>query len=185
MDYILTSLVIKGDRKAFNTLCRDRYASLLSYARLFLDRSSAEDVVQDVLLGVWQHRDRLDPKSDLQGYLIRSVYNRCMSVLSHSKTVEKFASDYRRKIDSMIIDYLRPEYNPVMMKIYNRELGDRLRKAIEGLPQRCGEVFRMSYIEGMSEKEISERLGISVSTVENHIYMALQRLRATLAVEGQ
>ena len=70
-----------------------------------------------------------------------------------------------------------------MTKVFNAELGDSISKAIESLPPRCGEVFRMSYIDGLTDKEISESLGISVSTVENHIYLALRSLRSKLAPE--
>ena len=58
----LVTRIRYGDREAFNLLCRERYASLISYARLFLsgiNGSWAEDVVQDVLFGVWQNRRTL------------------------------------------------------------------------------------------------------------------------------
>lgn len=177
----LINMISKGDRQAFDSLCRERYIPLLSYARLFLDKTAAEDVVQDVLMSVWQGRAGLKKNGSLEAYLIKSVYNRSMNILNHGKTVQNYRSWYRQRIDSLLSNYLSPENNPVMLKIYNRELNMKLNKAISALPERCREVFVMRYLENMSEKEISARLGISVSTVENHIYTALQRLRASLS----
>lgn len=57
----------------------------------------------------------------------------------------------------------------------------RSTRAIESLSPKCREVFRMSHIEGLSNREISEQLGITLSTVENHIYNALKQLRQKLS----
>ena len=67
----------EGDRETFNAFCRERYASLIAFARLFLSRINgtwADDVVQDVLFGLWQNRASLyDDGSSLQAYSKRSV----------------------------------------------------------------------------------------------------------------
>lgn len=64
--------------------------------------------------------------------------------------------------------------------LFNDELRKELNKAIETLPPRCKEVFTLSFLYEFSGKEISEKLGISVSTVENHINNALKILRTKL-----
>jgi RNA polymerase sigma-70 factor (ECF subfamily) len=73
-----------------------------------------------------------------------------------------------------------PDNDPVIRKLYSEELGFILNDAIETLPKRCREVFILSHIEGISNKRIAEILGISLSTVENHIYNALKSLRNKL-----
>lgn len=57
----------KGDRKAFDFLCREYYAAFVSYARMLLPKDGAEDVVQDVLLNVWSRRESLVEDRSLQG----------------------------------------------------------------------------------------------------------------------
>lgn len=59
-DKELIQRIQSDDRDAFDILARERYASLISYAKLFLDRDWAEDVVQDVLFEVWKNWARLD-----------------------------------------------------------------------------------------------------------------------------
>ena len=172
--------ITQGDREAFNSLCRERYASLVSYAGMFLSTEWAKDVVQDVLFAVWENRSRLDCSTDLQAYLIRSVYNRCMNILERCNTAGRYASWYRYRISSILAAELAPDQCPLMAQIYNRDLGKSLEKAISSLPGRCEEIFRLNYIEHVPEKEIAEKLGISLRTVENQIYNALKLLRTQL-----
>ena len=73
-----------------------------------------------------------------------------------------------------------PDNDPIIRKLYSEDLGQLLNDAIDSLPRRCREVFILSHIEGISNKRIAEILGISLSTVENHIYNALKSLRNKL-----
>ena len=54
----------------------------------------------------------------------------------------------------------------------------------DSLPQRCREVFILSRFQGMKNREIAERLNISVKTVEKHIGAALSQLRLRLSRSG-
>jgi RNA polymerase sigma-70 factor (ECF subfamily) len=171
-----------GDRKAFNAFCIERYPSLISYARLFLSNSWADDVVQDVFFGVWQNRKKLENDgSDLQSYLIRSVYNRCLNYLRKGRLAENYRNEYEKRIASLINGYYAPDNNPVIASIFNADLRNIIDQAVNSLSPRCREVFRMSYIDNLSEKQIAEKLGLSLSTVENHMYSALKQLRIKLS----
>lgn len=166
-------------------LCRERYVSLVSYARLFLagvDPIWAKDVVQDVLFSLWQNRRRLrDDESELQAYLLRSVYNRCINYLKRARRQKSFSDSYENRMLAVMGDCWSPDRNPVIRSIFSADLRDLISDAVSKLSPRCREVFTMSYLENFSNKEISERLGISLSTVENHMYIALKQLRASLA----
>jgi RNA polymerase sigma-70 factor (ECF subfamily) len=177
----ILSRIRKGDRGAFNLFCKERFPSLIAYARLFLSDYWADDVVQDVFFGVWQNRAKLENDgSDLQSYLIRSVYNRCMNYLKKVKLSQDYRTDYEKQIATLVEGFYSPDNNPVMLGIFNADLRNIIEQAISSLSPRCQEVFRMSYIDDMSDKEIAEKLGISLSTVENHMYTALKQLRLKL-----
>ena len=66
------------------------------------------------------------------------------------------------------------------LALYDRELGEAIEGAIEQLPERCREVFRLSKVCDLSNKQIAEQLGISVKTVENQMTTAYERLRKDL-----
>lgn len=181
----LVSRIKGGDREAFNALCRSRYASLISYARVFLsglDASWAEDVVQDVLFGVWQNRFKLkEDSTELQSYLLKSVYNRCVNYLKRAKRENLFTSYYGERLASLLGDCWSPERNPVIASVFGADIRDLIAESLQQLPPRSREVFTLSYLENLSNREISEKLGISLSTVENHMYIALKQLRKSLA----
>lgn len=170
-----------SDRDAFDLLCRERYAAMLSYARLFVRDDIAQDIVQDVLFNLWQRREHLDRQINIQAYLLKSVYNRCMNSIDSDKRAGNYADFCQERIAQLTNSYLSPDNNPVILGMYNSDLKIRLEKAISELSPRCREVFTMGYVDHMSEREISERLGLSLSTVENHMYAALKQLRASLA----
>jgi len=73
-----------------------------------------------------------------------------------------------------------PDNDPVIRKLYSEDLSYLLNDAIDSLPKRCREVFILSHIEGIPNRRIADILGISLSTVENHIYNALKILRSKL-----
>lgn len=179
----LISRVRAGDRKAFDELCRKYYAMLVSYARLFLKDDWAEDVVQDVFYNVWQNRAALDDSNSLYKYLLRSVYNRALNYLDKNRRAGDYRAYYQERIASMGSAYYAPDNSPIIRKLYSDDLRASLDAAIESLPPKCREVFRLSYLEDLSNREISERLGISQSTVENHMYSALKQLRRKLSKE--
>ena len=180
-DLELVGLIKKGDRKAFNLLCRDYYAAFVSYARIFLPMDGAEDVVQDVLLNVWRTRDRLLEDRPVQGYILRSVYNRAINRLSKDKNAADYRQWCKMTIASLCSFYCDPENNDTIRALYQTDLRNKIEAAVLALPPKCQEVFRLSYIEQRSSQEIASELGISVNTVSNHIHKALVSLREALA----
>lgn len=172
----------QGDRKAFDFLCREYYAAFISYARMLLPTDGAEDVVQDVLLNVWNRCESLVEDRSLQGYILRSIYNRAMNKLSKDRSAADYQRWYRLSIASLTSFYCDPENNDSIRRLYSKDLRDRINDAVGALPPKCREVFRLSYMEHKSTKEIASVLGVSTSTVSNHIHNALVLLRESLGV---
>ncbi|MFQ7502344.1 MAG: sigma-70 family RNA polymerase sigma factor [Alistipes finegoldii] len=92
-----------------------------------------------------------------------------------------YRSYHQERIESIGYAYYDPDNNPIIEKIYSQDLRAGIDAAVAALPEKCREVFTLSYLQGFSHREISERLGIAQSTVENHIYLALKALRSKLS----
>lgn len=172
-----------SDREKFSAFCAARYPALVAYAGLFLkgeDRSWAEDVVQDVLFSVWKRRSllRKDP-AQVQAYMLKSVYNRSLNYLKHSRLRHQHESSLSDFI-TIAEQYYDPDRNEVIRAIFNADLGRALNHSVETLPEKQREVFRMRFEDNMPERQIAEALGISVRTVEAHIYQAMKSLRASM-----
>lgn len=175
-------------RETFDKFCAAKYPGLVAYAQLCLkggDPMWAEDVVQDVLYSVWKRRFfvRWDPAQNggrIHAYCFRSVFNRCMDYLERGKTRKAVEAEEKVFLERAE-KYYDPDRNPVIRHLFDQDLRESLDHSIEALPSRSREVFRLSYIEGFTHAEIAEKLGISVRTVDGHIYTALQSLRSSLS----
>lgn len=141
--------------------------AVLQATRIVQNQTLAEDVVQDCLIKLWDHRAKLSAGS-IAGYFSTMVRNRCIDTLRKKKYNIVGTDD----IQIAVVD-------PSNMEI--EELKAKIDATVDGLPERCRQVFVLSRFEKMSYKEIAAFLEISPKTVENHISKALKTLSAALA----
>jgi RNA polymerase sigma-70 factor, ECF subfamily len=163
----------QGDQGQFESLFRSSYVSLVRYAKTIIkDHDTAEEIVQDLFVRLWQDRQKLKIESSLNGYLFRAVHNRCLHWIDHSKVVEKYASEMASG-ESPVVQ------SPAEIIQYN-ELQLKVAEILEKLPERCGQIFCMNRFEGLKYSEIAEKLSVSVKTVEANMGRALKEFRKEL-----
>ena len=161
----------EGDFGRFDRIYHEYAARLVVFARRFVTEKFAEDIVQDVFVRVWQQgRFRL-PSEELSRYLYRSVLNACRNSIRHELVVSRYV---RTSLAELRLGEV--EYELRILDEPRNEREDVLRALIEQLPERCREVFRMSRFEGLKNREIAARLGISETAVEKHLARAVGRL---------
>jgi len=136
----------------------------------------AENIVQDVFLVLWEKKDELEITYTLTTYLFTLVKNKCLSFLRHKLIEEEYNLQMKEELSFKLYALESLDYSYQS----ETELQEAIKRALDALPERCREVFIKSRIEGLKYKEISEELGISVNTVENHIVTALKKLRVEL-----
>lgn len=175
--------VRSGDRQAFNLLYERYWTNLVSYASLIAGEKSAMDIVHDVFLKVWLNRASLQEKDSLRPYLMRSIYNMSINVLRNAANLDFLDSYTDNQISFRVAGELNPDTSDMVKKLYDKDTELQINNAIEQLPDRCREIFRRSYLEGQSHKDIASDLGIALSTVDNQIYKALKILRSLLSEE--
>lgn len=175
-DSEITGRIRNGDTKEFESLFRSSYVSLVRYARtLIKDLDTAEEIVQDLFFRLWQDREKLNIESSLNGYLFRSVHNRCLHYIEHNRVVERHAEE---------MAYSESENQESPSDILNyKELQEKIARILERLPERCGKIFTMSRFEGLKYSEIAEKLSVSIKTVEANMGRALREFRKELTVQ--
>jgi len=172
-DRELLARIRQGDERAFDVVFREHYASLVRCAEAMLHRRDvAEEIVQDVLLALWQRRDALVVEDSLRAYLFRATRNRSLNHLRHA------AIERRAEPDLSAVEV--PDA-PAPNELIGEEIDVALRTAIATLPPRCREVFELSRVHGLRYAEIATTLAISVKTVEAQMGKALRMLREQLA----
>lgn len=163
----------------YKLLFRRYYANLLFYATRIIGEEEAEDVVQDVFVELWRRKDTIQIGEQIQAFLYRAVYTRSLNVLKHRNVKNSYESVVA-EINKKRAEFYQPDSNDVIKRIENSELRRELVEAINELPDKCKVVFKLSYMHDMKNKDIAEMLGISLRTVEAHMYKALKYLRERL-----
>ena len=165
--------LIDGDEDAFCELYATYKNRLLYFAMRFVkSRDFAEDIFQDAFTVIWQGRRFIDPNASFSSYLYTIMRNR---ILNQIRDMEK-EDTLKESILSQAIDYSDDTKNNIL----SGDLKNIIQKAFEYLTPRQQEIFRMSREELLSHKEIADKLGISIHTVQEHISLALHTIRTYL-----
>ena len=165
--------------KDFRTYFRDLYPQLARYAARLLGDSDVDDVLQGSFLELWNRRTDILEPAHVKSFVYRSVYTHALNVIKHRQVVRKY-SDAVIEMENRRLDSLDPNNSEVLQKLRNDELQQRIDLAINELPPKRRQVFVMSYLHGLKNKEIAEVMNVSVRTVDAHIYNALRQLRSKL-----
>lgn len=160
----------------FRELYKANAPILIFYAGKYVDMSTAEDLVQDVFLRVWQKKTFLFLKEGIKTYLYRSVQHACLDYLKHQEVESCYINNVITKLKIQEI-----YYNDNPQSLFRED--DRLTqiyKQMDKLPEKCREIFMMCYLEERKTSEIAALLNISTRTVEAQLYKALKILRGLL-----
>lgn len=164
----------------FDSIFRRTYSRLYFYAlSLLSDESDADDVVEEVFAGLWRRMDEIDLEDNIEGFLYRAVYTRSVNVLKR-RNVDAGRLAAIEDINNMRMEYYSGINDDPLHSMENAELRRKIEDTINMLPEKCRQVFRMSYLNGMRNNDIAEELQLSVRTVEAHMYRALRFLRERL-----
>lgn len=157
----------------FHSLYTNYYKKLCIFANTYLyDEDEAEEIVQRVMTKLWEQKDDYDTIQNVSSYLYRSVRNHCLNTINHKKTEEKYKSDAWNEL--RILEMKATEED------LSEEKEQKLKEAIENLPERCQDVLTLSKFQGLKNKEIAEQLNISVKAVEANITRAFATLRKSI-----
>lgn len=170
---VLIERVKAGDRTAFELIFNHYYRGVVVFVRQFvIDGNQAEDIAQEMFVKLWEHRSRIDSTRSLKGLIFASARNESLNYLKHAKVAQKYVDRIRQLAGSHIA------YNENLY--VDSDLQQAIVMAVDHLPDRCREIFKMSRFEMIDNAEIAKRLGISQRTVETQISKALGSLRANL-----
>ena len=172
--------LIAGDPDAFEGIFKLTHPRLLSYCRLFIsDYSSADDLVQECFLKLWEKRATLNPNQSVESYLFVMLRNRCFNYLRDKKM--EYSVDDILTIPEIDLQHLfELDFTGIEGKAIEEELIDAIKAEIEKLPEKRKFVFIKSKLEGMKNKEIAELMGVSNKAVEKHLYEAKLQIKSEL-----
>jgi RNA polymerase sigma factor (sigma-70 family) len=170
-------------RRRFAEFITAEWSRLVSYVRSWLadeaDRE-AEDVVQDVLTGIFERADVTAPILDLSGYVYRALHNRIVDAYrGKRKTVSLDAEDGDGESLRDVVADLRFEASA---ELDGKEIQEALFGAIDALPDDQRAVVVATELEGRKFRELSDEGGIPMGTLLARKHRAVKSLRAALSV---
>lgn len=167
-----------GIDEAFTQIYR-QYSERLYYNILALvkDELVAEELLQDIFVHVWQMREKIQIEKSLGGYLFRMSRNR---VYDFFQSLKREGELYAH-IQSIATDH----YSHIEEAMLSRENADLVQKAIDSLSPKRKQAFQLCKIEGLSYKEASEQMGVSISTLKDHMAKARETIREYILKNGE
>ena len=136
------------DLRSFETLFRQYYQMLCSYAYRFVnDKDSAEEIVQDLFYKLWDKRSEIMINTSVKSYLFSAVHNRCLKFIEH-RNVETRYRNYFLMHESEVDNEPQQHSNI-------RELQGIIDNTLDSLPERCSRIFRLNRFEGLKYHEIA------------------------------
>jgi RNA polymerase sigma-70 factor (family 1) len=170
---LLLENIKNNDQASFSILFTHFYKDLVAFSfGIVRNTITAEEIVQDVFVKLWENRDSLLIDRSLKSYLLKSVQNHSFNWLQHMKVQSRFAmyaKDHQLLSDNETENY-----------VLHSELEKNLEQALNKIPAEYAEAFKMNRFGNLSYPEIAEKLGVSTRTIEVRISRALSFLRNEL-----
>jgi len=169
----LLVLLREGDSSAFKVVFERFYTRLCIFAdRYVSDREASKDVVNDVFIKLWKA-----PKSfQHMDHVLASLY----LATKHTALNHEQATVRSMKRNFAYQEEFGNEDTFYLAEITRTEMLNELHQAISKLPEKAGRIIRETYLEGKSNQEVAEEMGISQQTLRNQKSRALAILRGRL-----
>lgn len=167
----------------FSELYLNNYSRMLRIAKVYIsEQEEAENIVHDVFVSVWEHKDRVLTMDNVEGYIAVSLRNKCLDYLKHLLCVAEYADHVNEALrDDLRHTAVSSDGNDAATAYDKEIINKAVSHAIEGLPPRCRQVFLHSRRDHLRNAEIAARMGISENTVEAQMTIAIRKLRGALS----
>jgi len=170
-EFFILQRMIEGDENAFKYFFDTHYDNLCNFVNSYLrDETLSEDVVQSIFIYLWEKKDSLPSNCSVKSYLYAASKNRSLNQLRDIKNKNRIVGELLAH-PALISDEKADQF------LEFEELKKIISNAIDGLPAQCKTIYQLSRDEGLTNKEIAEKLGITVKTVENQMTIAIRKIK--------
>ena len=163
----------EGNLDAYRFLFDHHFSDLCNFLLIYLhNKELAEDIALDIFTYIWEKRQALRIKATFKSFLFAAAKNKAITL--YKKEHQKIFTQIENS-ESAIPGDSSPQFT-----MENNELRDLIKEAIFRLPEKSRQVYQLAWEENMSYNEIAIQLGLSPKTIENHVGIALRKLRESL-----
>jgi len=163
----------KGNLDSYRFLFDHHFTDLCNFLLIYLhSKELAEDIALEIFTFIWEKRQSLQIKANFKSFLFAAGKNKAITL--YRKEHQKLFTQIEN------VESVMPNDSSSQFTMENNELHDLINEAIFKLPEKCRQVYLMAWEENMSYNEIAVQLGLSPKTIENHVGIALHKLRESL-----
>ncbi|HVL32070.1 MAG TPA: sigma-70 family RNA polymerase sigma factor [Actinomycetota bacterium] len=168
--------ITRSDDDAFAELFRRYGPQCLGLAtRVVADRTLAEEIVQDVFLGVWKAASRYDPaRGTVRGWVMMQVHHRAVDVVRREQAE-------RRRNSNQLPPVNERDVEDVVEESWMAARRQQVRAAMNDLPEEQRTVLELAYFEGMTQAQVAAHTGLPLGTVKSRTLAAMRKLNQSLA----
>lgn len=172
-DLELFNKIKANDLKSFDALFLKYYQPLCRFScSMVNDKDAAEDIVQELLVYIWNNRAEITINIAVRPFLYTSVKNRSLNYIKSKNSRRNYEAAHYDLVFEESTDEIEAETNETLYLI---------EQGINNLPEKCREIFLLSRKENLKYNEIAEKLNLSAKTVENQMGIALKKMRDYLS----
>ena len=182
-DFELLAKFKKGDQQAFELLVRKYKTTVFNTIYSIMGNAQeADDTAQEVFLKVYTKADSFKGEASFSTWLYRITVNRCVDELRRRKNkIISYETEFNQEEKLKLKGVLASRENDITEKLRQKELQDIIQKAMNSLPEKYRIILTLKEIEGLSYKEISQIMKISLAKVKIWLFRARQKLKGKLA----
>lgn len=165
-----------AERKAFDNLYfKYHHAVYRNIKKLIMDEDTALDVLQEVFLSLWENREKLLSDESVGGWLFAVSYNKSVSVLRNKVKKSLLDENTLEMIQNEVYEPAHIKENDFLLKM------NIIKEAVNVLPPRKQEVYKLYRFEGMSREEVAEQTELSQETVKDYLKQSNQIIKRYIA----
>lgn len=170
-DNLLCQKIMSGDKKAYEQLFEMFYPEMCAYACQWVSLEDAENIVQDIMLWLWQNHSNLHIETSIRTYLFTATKNRCLTLINRGEVRQRIMNSLHKAMQEQ---FESPDFYVL------GDLVSKLEEALDQLPESYREAFIQHRFNNKSYKDIAAEMGVSQKTIEYRISQAIRMLRVSL-----
>lgn len=172
-DYRILTALMKGSHQAYDKIFLKYYDRAIAFVRSFVHtKEDAEDIVEDVFVSLWLHRENLKPTRNFNAYLYTMMRNAVFNHFRSQKVRDKYQDSLSVRVDCVS--------GPTDEEFIAKETELLIKLTVDRMPSQRRKVYELRHQEGLDNREIARQLGISVKAVEKQLRLALDDIRKVI-----
>lgn len=165
------------DKSALDDLFGYYYPRLYQFSKSILKiENEIDDILQEVFVKIWLNRQKIGNAETFNAYIFTVTKNELLNLIRKRLRDQTFR-------DQLFLRSVAEEYQPENQLEFE-EIKAGIDQIVAKLPEKRRQIFILSRTDGLSNKEISQKLNISEKTVEDHITHAIKQIKRSMKEMG-